>query len=106
MRVLLDECLPRRLAKALVGHEVLTVPGCGWASKRNGELLKLAEGKFEVFVTMDQGLEYQQNLGGSKLAVIVLVARSNRFGDLWPLVPQLLRTLTDAKAGSLVHVGR
>ena len=54
MRVLLDECLPRRLKGALVGHEVRTVPEMGWASNRNGDLLRLAEREFDIFLTVDR----------------------------------------------------
>ena len=78
MRVLLDECLPRRLKRELVGHEARTAPEMGWASKRNGELLALAIGRFDVFLTADRNLSYQQDLSSFDVAVVVLVAPSNR----------------------------
>ena len=66
MRILLDECLPRRLKRDLPGHEVRTVPELGWASKQNGDLLALAEGKFDVFLTVDRNLSLQQDVGKFK----------------------------------------
>ena len=96
MRVLLDECLPRRLKRELVGHDARTAPEMGWASKRNGELLALAVGQFEVFLTADRNLSYQQDLSAFEIAIVVLVARSNRLEDLRPLMPQLLEVLPTA----------
>jgi len=58
MRVLLDECLPKRLKRELAGHEVQTVPEAGWAGRENGELLQLAAGKFDAFITIDRSLAY------------------------------------------------
>jgi hypothetical protein len=63
MKLLLDECLPRKFKNHLPGHECYTVPEIGWAGKKNGELLLLAEKSgFEIFLTLDQGMEYEQNL--------------------------------------------
>ncbi len=104
MRVLLDECLPRRLAARLAGHEVKTVPQAGWASIRDGELLKRAASDYDVFVTADRNLSFQQNLAGLKMAVIVLRAPSNRFEDLLPLTPGILTALMTIKRGQLVEV--
>ena len=105
MRVLLDECLPRRLKRDLVGHEARTAPEVGWASKRNGELLRLAEREFDVFLTVDRKLRYQQNLAAFNIAVVVMVAVTNRLLDLQPLIPQVLETLADAKPGQAAVVG-
>ena len=105
MRVLLDECLPRRLKRDLVGHDARTVPEMGWASRRNGELLRLAEPEFDAFLTVDRKLQYQQKLSAFKIAVIVLVARSNNLLDLRPLIPKILQTLPSAKAGEATVVG-
>jgi hypothetical protein len=96
VRVLLDECLPKRLKRELVGHDVKTAPEMGWASKRNGELLALAVGHFDVFVTADRNLSYQQDVSAFDIAVIVLAARSNRLDDLRPVVPRLLEILPTA----------
>jgi hypothetical protein len=87
VRVLLDECLPRRLKRELVGHDARTAPEMGWASKRNGELLALAVGQFDAFLTADRNLSYQQDVSSFDIAILVLVARSNRFEDLRTLVP-------------------
>jgi hypothetical protein len=62
VRVLLDECLPKRLKRELVGHDTRTIPEMGWASKRNGELLALAVGRFDVFLTADRNLSFQQDV--------------------------------------------
>ena len=96
MRVLLDECLPRQLKRDLVGHDSRTAPKMGWASRENGELLSLAVGQFDVFLTVDRNLSYQQDVGQFDIRVVVLVARSNRLADLQPLMPQVLETLKTA----------
>lgn len=75
MRVLLDECLPRKLKREVQASVVKTVPEMGWASTKNGTLLRLAEKDFDIFLTNDQNLEYQQNLKLFDLAIIVLVER-------------------------------
>ena len=97
MRVLLDECLPRRLKRELVGHDVRTAPEMGWASKTNGELLTLAVGKFDVFLTADRNVSYQQDLSRFDIAIVVLVAASNRFEELRVLVPHILNVLPNAQ---------
>lgn len=105
MRVLLDECLPRRLGRWIEGHAEETVPGAGWAGKSNGELLRLAAAKFDVFVTIDANLEYPQRLRGGPIAVIVLGASRNRFEALLPLVPELERALAGPlNPGVVLHV--
>ena len=105
MRVLLDECLPRRLKRELVGHDARTAPEMGWASKTNGELLALAVGQFDVFLTADRNLSYQQDVSSFDIAVVVLVARSNSFEDLRPLAPRLLEVLPTAQRGAATLVG-
>ena len=105
MRVLLDECLPRRLAAEFGNHEVRTVPQAGWASKSNGELLDLAEGRFDVFVTVDRGLAFEQNLRDRTLSVVALRAVSNRYDDLCPLLPAILRALDRVGRGQVVRLG-
>ena len=93
MRVLLDECLPRRLKRELLGHDAKTAPEMGWASKRNGELLALAAADFDVFLTADRNLSYQQDVSSFDIAIVVLVAPSNRIEDLRPLAPRVLAIL-------------
>jgi hypothetical protein len=78
MRVLLDECVPRKLRRELAGHEVLSVTERGWSGIANGELLALADAEFDAFLTVDQNLRYQQNLKSLNIAIVLLVARSNR----------------------------
>lgn len=104
MRVLLDECLDRRLARQIVGHEVKTVPQMGWAGIKNGELLRLAQDQFDVFVTADRNLSFQQPLPQFNIAVIVLQAPTNRLRDLRPLVPKLLDAIPLASKGQLHQV--
>ena len=91
MRLLLDESIPRRLADHLTGVEVDTVYDRNWSGLKNGELLRNAGPDYNVFVTADQNLQYQQNLKGFRIGVAVLAARTNRLQDLLLLVPELLR---------------
>lgn len=106
MKILLDECIDRRLAKEIVGHEVATVPQAGWAGIQNGELLRLAQAQFDVFVTVDRNLSFQQHLAQFTIAVIVLQAPTNRLKDLRSLVPQLQRKLSDAPKGQVTWVSQ
>ena len=105
MRVLLDECLPRRLKRDLTGHVARTAPEMGWAGKRNGDLLRLAAGEFDAFLTVDRRLPREHELATLRIAVIVLVAHSNRHLDLLPLVPAILDILPRAKPGEAAVVG-
>ena len=89
MKLLLDECIDRRLSKEIEGHQVVTVPQAGWTGIQNGELLRLAQAQFDVFVTVDRNLSFQQHLPEFTIAVIVLRARTNRLQDLRPLIPDL-----------------
>ena len=104
MRILLDECLPRRLKDELPEHEVRTVPDCGWQGKKNGELLSLAAGQYDAFVTMDAGIEHQQNLGSLSIGVVALRAPSNRIQDLRPLMPRVRQALGALRPGHWVTV--
>lgn len=97
MRVLLDESLPHDLVPLLVGHDVQTVQGRGWAGSKNGTLLALAESEFDAFVTADRNIPYQQNLVLFDLRVIVLAASRNRIDDIQPLLPKLLQAIETAK---------
>ena len=105
MRILLDECVPRRFRRQLQGHEVRTVPEMGWASFENGVLLAVASGKFEVLVTTDQRLNYEQNVSSFQIAVVVLVAQRNKLEFLVPLVPELVKVLGEIKPGEVHRVG-
>jgi hypothetical protein len=105
MKVLLDECVPRKLRRELPEHEVLTVTEHGWSGIKNGNLLKLAEAEFDVFLTVDQNLRYQQNLKAFNIGVILLVARNNRLKTLLPLMPEAKEALENIKAGDFIRVG-
>lgn len=106
MKVLLDECIPRKLKNSLPGHDCRTAPEEGLAGKKNGELLTLAEkAGFQVFLTLDRGIEYQQNLQPRTIAVIVVRSKSSRLNDLLPLVPDCLRLLKAVNPGELAKVG-
>jgi predicted nuclease of predicted toxin-antitoxin system len=103
MRLILDECLPARLRRDLPGHDVQTVPQAGWASIKNGQLLRLIaeSGKFDIFVTMDKNLPHEQSLKELPFAVVVLRAKSNRFEDTHPLMEVLSRRLPEFLPGQV-----
>jgi predicted nuclease of predicted toxin-antitoxin system len=106
MRLLLDECVPRPLLRDLTGHDAHHVVDQGWSSKRNGELLKLMVAEhFEALVTVDRNLPFQQNLRASGIAVVIVVARTNRVKELRPLMPQVLDALRIVKTGEVVSIG-
>lgn len=105
MRVLVDECVDWRLSRDILGHEVKTARQMGWSTIKNGELLALAAKDFDVFVTADRNLSFQQNLPAFTIAVIVLCAPSNRLADLQPLVPELLALIPSVKRGAVAYVG-
>lgn len=105
MRVLLDECVPRRLGRELLGHEVKTTPDMGWAGRRNGDLLHHAQNHFDVFITVDRRLQHQQNLRAFNIAVIILAAQSNALRDLRSLVPAVLESLAVVSRGAALVLG-
>lgn len=104
VRLLLDESIPRRLAAHLSGVEVDTVYDREWSGLKNGELLRAAESEYDGFVTVDQNLQYQQNLSGFDIGVLVLSAHTNRLQDLLPLVPILLEKCRSLAPGELVVI--
>ena len=105
MRLLHDECVPRPLKRDLIGHDVFHVTDMGWSSKRNGALLELMVAqRFEALLTVDQSIEFQQNVGASGIGVVVF-ATTNRLKELRPLVAQMLRALAVLKPGELLKVG-
>jgi hypothetical protein len=108
MKVLIDECAPRVLKHSVTagGHECLTVQEAGWSGKENGELLTLAESDFDVFLTLDTSLRYQQNLAERRIAVVIIHAQSNRLVHISPLFPACLKVLAIIKPGNIVHVDR
>ena len=102
---MLDECVDRRLANYFPGYDVKTVPQMGWATIKNGELLTLAELDFDVFITVDRNLAFQQNLPQFDIAVLVLQAPSNRLADLQRLVPKILTALPSLSKGKVETIG-
>ena len=104
MRILIDECLPKRLKIELPNHFVQTVPEAGWAGKQNGELLRLAEKEFDVLLTNDQNMEHQQNLSQFDIAFVVLKAPTNDINDLRPLMPTVNAVIEKIKSGEIEYV--
>lgn len=106
MKVLLDECIPRKLKFALPEHDCKTVPEAGFAEQKNGRLLSLAEDAgFELFLTMDKGLQYQQNLTGRSIAILVVRARSNRLVDLLRRLEACRAVMSSIRPGEVIRVG-
>jgi predicted nuclease of predicted toxin-antitoxin system len=105
MRLLLDECVPKRLRRELSGHDVRTVQEAGWAGVKNGALLRAAEANFDALLTVDQGVAHQQNLTGLRISVVIMVAASNDIDDLRPLVSAVLQTLDSLQPGQIERVG-
>ena len=102
MKILFDECMPQPLRLRLAEFEVSTAQEMGWGRVKNGDLLKRAEGVFDVFLTADQQLKYQQNLTGRQLAILVL--STNR----WPMVkaksPEIIATILSLRPGNYVEL--
>jgi hypothetical protein len=105
MKILLDECLDRRLDKELGGHYVRTVPQMGWAGIKNGRLLTLAEKEFDVFITVDRNLAFQQNVTNFNIAILVLHAPTNRLADLKPLAPEILAIVPTLRKREVTRIG-
>jgi predicted nuclease of predicted toxin-antitoxin system len=104
VKLLLDECLDWRLRRDLPGHEVKTVQEMGWDGIKNGRLLALAERDFQVFITGDRNLSFQQNVPHLSLAVVVLKAESIRLVHTRPLMPKLLAILPSLEPGQIVSI--
>jgi predicted nuclease of predicted toxin-antitoxin system len=104
MKILLDECVDWRLLRDLAPHECRSVRQMGWSQSVNGALLRLAEGEFDVLITTDKNLSFQQNVPRFDIAVVLLSARSARIRDLRELVPALLQLLPTVKAGEVYTV--
>lgn len=107
MKVLIDECAPKALKMALAasGFDCTTVQEAGWSGKENGELLALADASFNVMVTIDRNLRYQQSLTGRKTALLIVCARSNRVVDLQLHFPACIEALRTIQPGTVVEVG-
>jgi predicted nuclease of predicted toxin-antitoxin system len=107
MRILADEYLPAALKATLtaLGHECETVRKAGFGSKKNGELLRLAEGRWDVLLTSDRNIKYQQNMTGRNVSIVILCAKSNRMKDLLPLMAACAQVLVSIQPGHIVEVG-
>jgi predicted nuclease of predicted toxin-antitoxin system len=107
MKLLLDECLPRKVKFLFSGsgHQCETVREAGFGGKENGELLSLAEGKFDVLITVDKNLKHQQNITNRRIAILVIRAASNDIDDIRPHFPEMLNALQKLRAGQIVEVG-
>jgi predicted nuclease of predicted toxin-antitoxin system len=104
MRILLDESVPEKLGRLLVGHSYSTVQRQGWTSVKNGKLLNLAKDDFDVLLTADKGMEYQQNQDALPVAILVVRARSNRMEDLGRAVSAILTALEEMPPRTLRKV--
>jgi len=104
LRILFDHCVPRPLKRLLPEHDVTTTYERGWAAYKNGQLLDAAQSEFDLFLTTDQNLPYQQNVAGRSIAIVVLVASSNRVATLTPLLPYLSPVLQSIRSGEIVRV--
>jgi hypothetical protein len=104
MRLLLDECVPRKLKAEFPGHDVKTAKEAGLAGLKNGQLLRAAERDFDVLITVDKGLTYQQNVKSFQLAVIVLIAKRNTYESLKPLIPKAMGALNSLRPSSFIQI--
>ena len=105
MRIILDECLPRRLVRDLQEHIVTTVPQQGWAGITNGALLELVEPEFDIFLTMDSNIVHQQNLSELGICLVVLHVPNSRYETLQPLLPKIRDSVAQAQPGAIFHIG-
>jgi predicted nuclease of predicted toxin-antitoxin system len=104
MKILLDECLPRKLKKIFADHDVYTARQMKWDSIKNGKLLALAEKAFDVFCTADQNIVYQNVISRFNIAIVLIEAPSNRLESYLPLTQKILSAVAAAQKGKLVHV--
>jgi predicted nuclease of predicted toxin-antitoxin system len=105
MRILVDECIDERFRNSFPAHDCQTARYAGLTGLKNGDLLTAAEtAGFDVFLTVDQGFEYQQNLTARKLAIVIFRAKSNRLKDLLPLVPACLAHMKSIQPGQIVTI--
>ena len=104
MKLLLDECTPERLRFDFIGHEVLTVGQAGLKGLKNGALLRMASEVFDVLITVDQNIPAQQNLSDLSIAIVIMVARSNRYVDLRILVPRVLNAIASIRVGEIIRI--
>jgi hypothetical protein len=104
MRVLLDECVPKRLRAELSGFDVQTVAGAGWSGLRNGQLLSQAASSFDCFLTVDRNLQFQQNPTTLPIAVVVIAAKDNKFETLQKSMKAVRAALDTIKRGECITI--
>jgi hypothetical protein len=104
MKALLDECVTRYLTQDFAGHEVPTVEEAGFKGLKNGQLLQAASGRYDALVTLDQNLQYQQNMKDFAIAILVLKAKRSTYPMLKTLMPQALEALEKTKPGEIITV--
>ena len=105
MRILFDENVPRKLRQHLIGHSVSTVQELGWTALKNGDLLRAANEKFDVLLTVDKNLRYQNNFTGLKIGVLTILVKFNKLPNLIPIVPDMLRELEEFSPGQIKSIG-
>ena len=101
MRILLDECVHAGIKKAFAGDEVKTVPEAGWSGIKNGKLLALISGQFDVFLTIDQNIRYQQNLAGLPFAILFVSVPNNMIESYLPLFNLMKETARKLEPGEI-----
>ena len=104
MRLLLDECVTNYLKPEFIGHEVSTINEAGLTGLKNGRLLAAASGRFDVLVTVDQNLQFQQNLQSFQIAVLLLKGRLSTYPMLISLMPKALKALETIQPGDIVII--
>lgn len=104
MKLLLDECVTRHLKRDLASHDVHTVEDAGFKGLENGELLKAASGAYDVLITVDRNIPYQQNIVGLNIVILILAAKRNSYVRLKPLIPRALSALDTVKAGDVIRI--
>jgi hypothetical protein len=102
VKVLFDQCVPRPLRRHLPGHEIVTARSMGWDTLENGKLLEAAESQFDVMITSDKRIRYQQNRAGRRIGIIVLPTNARPL--LIPLAPKILEALASIKPGGWVEI--
>ena len=104
MRIIVDECLPNKLCKALIGHDAILVQKAGFSGYKDKALLDSIEGSYDVFITIDNNLSFQQNLNDYQISIVVLHALTNAYEDIESLIPDILLALGSIKAGGFVNI--
>jgi predicted nuclease of predicted toxin-antitoxin system len=104
MKILIDECLDWRICRSLPDYHCVSLHKTGWAGLKNGELLERAQNEFDVFITSDRNLAFQQNTSKFRIGIIVLCAKSTRLNDTLSLMPEVAELLHSVQPGEVVQV--